>query len=244
MSQWGAYGWAVDQNKSWQWILDHYYGSTTLGDVDTAQARIRVRLLGLGRAHDRRRHRPAPAPCPWPGQTARRCMPRRSRRTDSQIYASTRSACPGASSLVVPNGPIAKGSSDSAAVRQIQTFLNTFRISGDSHALGRRQLRQSDRGPPSRLARRPAADGDWDLALGEMRLALAQLIAGGSSAASWTLLTHRDRPGHVHGHRTERIRPRHRRACSGCATRTASSPTTGVASRCAASPLATGSSTT
>ena len=47
MSQWGAYGWAVNYGRTWQWILDHYYGGTTLGSVTTS-ARIRVRLV----AHD------------------------------------------------------------------------------------------------------------------------------------------------------------------------------------------------
>ena len=43
LSQWGAYGWAVEQGKDWQWILDHYYDGTYLGDIDANQ-RIRVRL--------------------------------------------------------------------------------------------------------------------------------------------------------------------------------------------------------
>ncbi|MCU1453444.1 MAG: SpoIID/LytB domain protein [Acidimicrobiales bacterium] len=30
MGQWGAYGYAVDQGKDWQWILDHFYGGTIL----------------------------------------------------------------------------------------------------------------------------------------------------------------------------------------------------------------------
>lgn len=34
MSQWGAYGYAVNQSWSWQQILDHYYGGTTLSTVD------------------------------------------------------------------------------------------------------------------------------------------------------------------------------------------------------------------
>jgi hypothetical protein len=45
LSQWGAYGWAVTHGRSWQWILDHYYGGTTLSSAATS-ARIRVRLTG------------------------------------------------------------------------------------------------------------------------------------------------------------------------------------------------------
>jgi peptidoglycan hydrolase-like amidase len=47
MSQWGAYGRAVNGGQSWTQILDAYYGGTTLGTVATS-SRIRVRLL----AHD------------------------------------------------------------------------------------------------------------------------------------------------------------------------------------------------
>lgn len=46
MSQWGSYGWAVNNGWSWTRILDHYYGGTTLGDAP-ADARVRVRLAAL-----------------------------------------------------------------------------------------------------------------------------------------------------------------------------------------------------
>lgn len=46
MSQWGAYGWAVDQNKGWEWILDWYYGSTVNAGVDTSGT-IDVQLKAL-----------------------------------------------------------------------------------------------------------------------------------------------------------------------------------------------------
>ncbi len=46
MSQWGAYGWAVDQGWNWQQILDHYYGNTAMGDTDTSGT-IDVQLKGL-----------------------------------------------------------------------------------------------------------------------------------------------------------------------------------------------------
>lgn len=47
LSQWGAYGRAVNGAQTWTQILDAYYGGTTLGSVTTA-SRVRVRLL----AHD------------------------------------------------------------------------------------------------------------------------------------------------------------------------------------------------
>jgi peptidoglycan hydrolase-like protein with peptidoglycan-binding domain len=46
MSQWGAYGWAVDRGWTWERILDHYYGNTVMGDVPT-DGRITTRLVGL-----------------------------------------------------------------------------------------------------------------------------------------------------------------------------------------------------
>lgn len=46
MSQWGAYGWAVDQAKSWEWILDHYYGGTAMATTDTNRT-IDVQLKAL-----------------------------------------------------------------------------------------------------------------------------------------------------------------------------------------------------
>ena len=45
LSQWGSYGWAVNYGKDWQWILDHYYGGTTMGDAPND--RITVRLLAI-----------------------------------------------------------------------------------------------------------------------------------------------------------------------------------------------------
>ena len=46
MSQWGAYGWAVDQGWSWEQILDWYYGGTSMGDADV-NSRMSVRLQAL-----------------------------------------------------------------------------------------------------------------------------------------------------------------------------------------------------
>lgn len=127
LSQWGAYGWAVEHGWSWEQILNHYYGGTVPGAIPT-DSRIGVRLTdwdGTG----------------WlgvvsKGGSARWSAPGTAR---SGSYAAIRvqetsagvfdiavgdgSQCPGTSSLTVPDGPIARSSSDSAAVRRIQTFL-------------------------------------------------------------------------------------------------------------------------
>jgi hypothetical protein len=130
MSQWGAYGWAVDQDKSWQWILDHYYGGTTLGDVDTSQARIRVRLLGLDNLTTVG-VTAGSGNVTAQGVSGRSMYAREISPNRFELYSTTSMACPASATLVVPDGPIARGSSNSTAVRQIQTFLNAFRIDGD-----------------------------------------------------------------------------------------------------------------
>jgi hypothetical protein len=47
LSQYGAYGWAVDYGRPYSWILDHYYGGTERGASTSAAQRIDVRLLSL-----------------------------------------------------------------------------------------------------------------------------------------------------------------------------------------------------
>jgi len=131
MSQWGAYGYAVDQGWDWKRILNHYYGGTELADAPNAQARIRVRLLafdgagtvgvtaGVGNVSGG-------------GQTARSLYAQDLGRNEFQMYASTSAACPTSSTLAVPDGTIQRPTPelpdppDKTAVRQIQTFLNAF----------------------------------------------------------------------------------------------------------------------
>jgi hypothetical protein len=43
LSQYGAVGWATVYGKDWTWILDHYYGGTSMGAV-AAGTRMTVRL--------------------------------------------------------------------------------------------------------------------------------------------------------------------------------------------------------
>ncbi|WP_040493823.1 SpoIID/LytB domain-containing protein, partial [Ilumatobacter nonamiensis] len=48
MSQWGAFGYAVDHGWGWQRILDHYYGGT-ISSTTSASQRITVRLTAFDR---------------------------------------------------------------------------------------------------------------------------------------------------------------------------------------------------
>jgi peptidoglycan hydrolase-like protein with peptidoglycan-binding domain len=159
MSQWGAYGWAVDQGWNSQQILDHYYGGTTAGTVPTDRP-IRVRLLDLDGAatvgvisHG--------AGVTW-GSTTRRSMQAvRNASGGFDILASDAIGCPGPTSLVVPDGPLAKGAKGDA-VRQIQQFLTVFGfdpggVDGDFGNLTEAAVIrfQADRRLPQ--------DGRWDL---------------------------------------------------------------------------------
>ena len=43
LSQYGALGWATEYGKDWTWILDHYYGDTSMGTVvDTTRMTVRL----------------------------------------------------------------------------------------------------------------------------------------------------------------------------------------------------------
>ncbi|MGA1345705.1 MAG: SpoIID/LytB domain-containing protein [Ilumatobacteraceae bacterium] len=126
LSQWGAYGWAVDHGKDWPWILDHYYGGTVMGDIDPA-ARIRVRLTGWDGDGSVVIIAPG-ASGSWSaggiGGGPYPVLRVRETATDTfEIATATSATCSALGGLTVPDGPIGRGSADSSAVRQVQTFL-------------------------------------------------------------------------------------------------------------------------
>ncbi len=133
MSQWGAYGWAVDYGSSWVDILNHYYGGTVMGDVDTSQARIRVQLKAWDDASTVGVTSNSGG-VQWAGQNAPAMYAREIAPNAFAVYRASSVACPTSSGLVVPDGPISWGSSNSAAVRQIQTFLNAFQTGARASA--------------------------------------------------------------------------------------------------------------
>ena len=108
MSQWGAYGWAVDQGKDWSWILDHYYGGTAMGDADTTGT-IDVQLkaldgattvgvvsyVGAGNVN-------------WGGKVAASMYATEVGPNLFQVYSAPTVACPAATTLTVPDGPIGR----------------------------------------------------------------------------------------------------------------------------------------
>jgi hypothetical protein len=136
MSQWGAYGWAVDQGWNAAQILDHYYGGTAPGDADT-NGTIDVQLkaldgastvgvvsyVGAGNVN-------------WAGNVAASMYATEVAPNTFQVYGAPTVACPTVTALTVPDGPIGQGSSDTAGVTQIQIFLNTFQAPGDLYVDG------------------------------------------------------------------------------------------------------------
>lgn len=130
MSQWGAYGWAVDQSKTWDWILDHYYGGTVAATVDAATTNIRVRLtdaddqLTVGVVS----HGPG---VQWNGLTRASMYATETAPGSWEVFGSAAVHCPSVGSITVPSGepPIRFGSDDVTSVRMIQRFLNAFHSS-------------------------------------------------------------------------------------------------------------------
>ena len=181
MSQWGAYGWAVDYGKDWTWILDHYFGGTEQRTTAAGQ-RIRVRLLnydGLGTvgvlSHG--------TGVNWKGYTRASMYATETSPGVFAIYGSNTIACPSSSAQSVPDGPLAQGSRGDD-VRQVQSFIRDY--SNASIAV------DGDYGPQTRTMVTDwqrdeglSANGAWDADdAGRAR----SVISAGGSSASWTLL--------------------------------------------------------
>lgn len=126
LSQWGAYGWAVEHGWDWTQILDHYYGGTVMGDIEPT-TRVRVRLTGWD--DDTTVVVIAPGSTgSWSagGRSGGGHPVLRVRETSTNVFEISTSAsatCSVLAGLTVPDGPISRGSADSGSVRQIQTFL-------------------------------------------------------------------------------------------------------------------------
>lgn len=125
MSQWGAYGYAVDHGWEWTEILDYYYGGTSSGSTPAGQ-RIQVRLTGyddLGTvgvvSHG--------SGVEWNGTTAASMYARETTSGVFDIFSSSAKACPSSTSLTVPDGPVVKNPDTfNASASQVQAFLKNF----------------------------------------------------------------------------------------------------------------------
>ena len=132
LSQWGSYGWATTYDKDWRWILDHYYGGTQMGEAPRDQ-RMTVRLLSLDGLPTSVIAPNGDAAVNDSGSFSSVTVRLVPGTSSFDAWGSDSMACPDpmakldagttSSSLEVPNGPVARGSSDRAAVTQIQVFL-------------------------------------------------------------------------------------------------------------------------
>ncbi|HSP30060.1 MAG TPA: SpoIID/LytB domain-containing protein, partial [Ilumatobacteraceae bacterium] len=179
MSQWGAYGWAVDHGWSWVQILDHYYGGTSNGTVDV-NGRIRVRLTaldGLGTVGLISQG----GGVIWNGQTYASMQARRNASGTFDVLGSTALACN--TTLTVPDGPILKGATGDA-VRQIQQFLTQFGFNpgGVDGQFGNLTEAAIVRFQASKGL---GQDGQWQA---EEAAAARSMIAAGGTAATFTFI--------------------------------------------------------
>ena len=186
LSQWGAYGWAVDHGWTWEEILNHYYGGTVAGSIDTDQ-RIRVRLTDWDGAGwfgfvstSGRAAWSSPGGDGGSGIASIRVVESSGGLFDVAVAAEV--ACPGTSTLTVPDGPVSEGSSDDDAVRRIQIFLTAFGhdpkgIDGDFGPLTASAVRAFQ------VAEGLTVDGVWDA---DDAIRARELIAASVSDAGWT----------------------------------------------------------
>ncbi|MGA1162723.1 MAG: cell wall-binding repeat-containing protein [Ilumatobacteraceae bacterium] len=131
LSQWGSYGWATAYGKDWTWILDHYYGGTQMGTVPGDQ-RMTTRLLSLDGYQTSVIAPLVDASVNGTGAYASVTSRLVSGTQQFDVWASMQFACPSSTAslgsntptvLEVPDGPIARGTSDTGSARQIQAFL-------------------------------------------------------------------------------------------------------------------------
>ncbi len=185
MSQWGAYGWAVDRGWNWAQILDHYYGGTAMGDVDTSGT-IDVQLKALDGA-------PTvgvvsyvgAGNVQWAGIVAASMYATEVGANTFQVYAAPTVACPSVTSLTVPDGPIGQGSADSAGVTQIQIFLNTFQPPGGIAVDGSFGNQTATRLAAWQTAQALPVGPLWDA---DDAARARELIAAGTPTAAWALI--------------------------------------------------------
>jgi peptidoglycan hydrolase-like protein with peptidoglycan-binding domain len=185
MSQWGAYGYAVDHGWDWKQILEHYYGGTEAGTVPAAE-RVRVRLTGLDGqntigviSHG--------SLISWNGMTSASMYAKETSTPGKfEVWGSNGQACPGASTLTVPGGaPVIATGAQGVAVEQIQEFLRTYQATAGSIAV------DGDFGNQTRghlidwqNAAGVSLDGTW----GPEDAANARSLIAADTASTFTLL--------------------------------------------------------
>ncbi len=181
LSQWGAYGRAVNGGQSWQQILDAYYGGTVNGNLTNSSVRVRLTdwddgsTLGVISASSQAR---------WSGSATNYASlyaievgP-----NSFQVYGSASLGCPGGSSIPVPTINMAVGASGDS-VRQLQSLLNHFGASLTVDGSFGNLTRSAVIGFQNTSGL--TADGEWHVE--DWTAAQSRLASEGS--VPWTLLT-------------------------------------------------------
>jgi len=184
LSQWGAYGRAVNGGQSWQQILDAYYGGTVNGNASDPAFRVRltdwddVSTFAVVSASAQAR---------WSGSaTSYASLYAVEVGNNSfQVYGSAALGCPGASSIPVPMVDLTIGSPATDAVRQLQSLLNHFGASPALTVDGSFGNLTSNAVVAFQNASGLTADGQWHV--DEWTAAQSRLAS--ESGIAWTLLT-------------------------------------------------------
>ena len=181
LSQWGAFGRAVNGGQSWQQILDTYYGGTVNGNLTNPSFRVRLTdwddasTLGVVSASSEAR---------WSGSATNYASLYAIEVGPNafQVYGSASLGCPGGSSITVPTVNMAVGSSGDS-VRQLQVLLNHFGASLTVDGQFGNLTRTAVIGFQNSSGLTP--DGEWHVE--DWTTAQSRLASEGS--IPWTLLT-------------------------------------------------------
>ena len=184
MSQWGAYGYAVDHGWNWNQILEHYYGGTEAGTVPASE-RVRVRLTALD-GQSTIGVVSYGSPITWNSTTRASMYAQETAPGTFEVWGSIDRACPGASNLTVPDGvPVIATGAQGSTVEQIQQFLRTYQTAAGGIAV------DGDFGPQTRghlidwqTAVGIVQDGTW----GPEDAAKARTIIAADTSSTFELL--------------------------------------------------------
>jgi peptidoglycan hydrolase-like protein with peptidoglycan-binding domain len=177
MSQWGAYGRAVNGGQTWQQILDTYYGGTASGT--RTMPSFTVRLTGWDGSAVFGAMSTTPGGVRWNGQAYTSMYARETSSGTFTVYGSTSRACPSGVGLAIPEQVLVRGATGTA-VQQMQTFLVSFGhdpgpIDGIFGAMTESALRSFQ------SAHGLNPDGEWR----EPEWTKAKQISGGATGANW-----------------------------------------------------------
>jgi hypothetical protein len=178
LSQWGAYGRALD-GQTWTQILDAYYGGTTNATRTMTNMSVRLTKWDGAAAFGVVSFSTGVV---WNGQNYTSMYARETSNGSFTVYGTDERACPGGVGLAVPTVDLVRGDVGDD-VADMQRFLASFGydpgpIDGSFGGLTEAAVREFQ------AAYGLTVDGAWH----EAEWKKAQAIAGGGTSASWTTI--------------------------------------------------------